>query len=552
MKFRLNGTQFCKTVQALSLCLLASSAYAHDYGDDRLWARHPLSLHEQREEIHNLLASVILSDDLDAIALVYSHSETMTYFSAMGIGRANVMRYSFDYYPAFVAKSLYSKSKLPETVFVIMPGYRLSTHYPQPGRRPGNYRSAMFKGHGEFNLVFLKNDHILNRKPNIHYTDTVSLDNGMEFSDVVKQPELYDDVLRSLRLEVLSEDNRMFSLLERYSSFLIEAPPDYDWEGNFPGKRAQNDQATRETYMLPAAFLLDLQVMLERLSLHKTDTFDAMDAFQTEDGRAIWEIVLSKLSNGKEFPLRQPAHVRFDRHPPVFADFFKSVSGVVKNEAGNSVSGAEIEIWRIMHPSPAGKISSSEADGAFAVDVDVSFVDGGFLYARKKGYAPSFYALPTEHDQLRNLEVVLRKGFTVDLLSTIQASDVADKLPSSLRENAGEHPSTGAAFLLHADSGVPAYFLLSPAFRDDGDEWEEAVVGFWGERILLNSGKYILITYDDEIGIQSLLPLCEVEITASGLPAVRRVESELPQKYKRILQAILGLGQWGDIRAEVG
>ncbi len=543
MRFKLNGPQFCRALHALSLCLLVINSRAHDYEDDIFWAGHPLSVLEQREEIHDLLASALLSDDLDAIALVYSHSETMTYFSAMGIGRANVMRYSFDYYPAFVANSLYSNSKLPEVIYIIMPGYRISTHRPQPGRRPINYRSEMFEGHGEFNLVLLKNDHILKRKPNIHHTGLLSLSDGLEFSDVVKQPELYDDVLRSLRLEVLSEANRMFSLLERYSSFLIEAPPEYDWEGIFAGRRARNDQSTRETYMLPAAFLLDLQVMLERLSLHKTDTFDAMDAFQTEDGRVIWGIVISMLSNDKEVPVRKPAHVRFDWHAPVFADFFKRVSGVVKNEAGYHVAGADIEIWRIMHPSPGAKTSNSEADGAFNANIHVSLLDDGLLCARKKGYAPSFYALSTEHDELRNLEVVLRRGFTVDLLSTIQASDVADKLPSGLRENAGEHPSTGAAFLLHADSGVPAYFLLSPAFRDDGDEWEEAVVGFWGERILLNSGKYILITYDDEIGIQSLLPLCEVEITASGLPAVRRVESELPQKYKRILQAILGLGQ---------
>ncbi len=533
MKFKLNGSLFHGAVLILFLCLLVINSHAHDYEGDRFWTKHPLSVHEQREEIHNLLASALLSDDLDTIALVYSHSETMTYLDAISMVRAGVMRYPFDYYPAFVANSLYSKSKLPETVFVIMPGYRLSTHYPQSGRRPGNYRSEMFKDHGEFNLVFLKNDHVLNHKPNIHFARRLALNDGMEFSDVVKQPELYDDVLRSLGLEVLSEDNRMFSLLERYSSFLIEAPPDYDWEGNFPGKRAQNDQAPRETYMLPAAFLQDLQVMLERLSLHKTDTFDAMDAFQTNDGRAIWEIVLSKLSNGKELPLRQPAQVRFDWHSPVFADFFKSVAGIVKNEAGNSVSGAEIEIWRIMHPSPAGKISSSEADGAFTVDLDVSFVDGGFLYARKKGNAPSVYALPTEHDDLRNVEVVLRKGFTVDLLSAIQESDVADELPSDLRENAGDPQSTSGAILLHADSGGIAFSLIPSALRDEFDEQEAAALGIWGESILLNPGKYILVTYDGAIGAESLMPLFEVEIDASGQPRVRLIES--PEKYERIL-----------------
>jgi hypothetical protein len=147
--------------------------------------------------------------------------------------------------------------------------------------------------------------------------------------------------------------------------------------------------------------------------------------------------------------------------------------------------------------------------------------------------SPSVYALPTENDQLRNVDVLLRKGFAVDLLSAIQESDVGDKRPSNLRENAGEHPSTGAALLLHADSGGIAYTLLSPTLRDEFDEQEAAALGFWGESILLNPGKYILVSADSETGLESMMPLFEVEVDASGRPKVRLTES--PEKYDRIL-----------------
>ena len=382
---------------------LAKTGYSY-------WADTPRPpITDQIELALDIISAALLSPSLSAIAIVQSPKDARIRASEAARG-VNVIRLmevlNFDV--VFVSEALYGKRALPSQIHIVQDQMYGEKFFK---KMPNNYRDRLFHYDDSMWLVFLQKDHVLNYEP---YHTHVQIRRTMEgLSD---KAATHEEFLAALGLGDVLTGHNMFSLVEDYASFLItaETPTLPPIVAN--GKRTRpfpqlSVPDTENELVLPSDFLEDLFDILQYLTQGKFARNWPSGQYRTTIGHALARRISERIDRGATTEhLKKQWVQRMKSPPPPFDDMdvIFELNGILRDEDGYPVSGAEIRVTDRHHPGLAGGMTDEA--GQYSISSDRALPRDLRFWMQADGYAPTVQSINRRDVDSRLIELVISRG----------------------------------------------------------------------------------------------------------------------------------------------
>ncbi len=376
------------------------------------------SVSEQRNVAIQIITDALLSPSLAAVAVVQSPIDTIHRIRNIA---PHVPYYQFmealNFDFAFVAETLYGNDRVPLRIAVIQDQMFMEKYI---GRRdlPRNYRDRLLHHDDSMWLVFLKEDHVLNYIPSSTIQAVMRQINNAIDSSASK-----DDVLQNLGIAELLPSNSMFSLVEEYSSFLIDAPGPKlepvvrERRREFHPELPVPDHSTE--FIFSNEFCDDIVHILSILSSEGNAVNSGVIDLKTEEGRAVYRRVLNRVEDGaslahlnvKRMNRRRPEATLPPKEEVVF-----SVVGTVSDDEGQIIAEAQVRlIGTEANPLPRDGLAETDDMGNFSIKLDRPLLSDIRTLVYAEGYARTPGILAIESMTVGKVELIVQRGQSVNL-----------------------------------------------------------------------------------------------------------------------------------------